>query len=294
MGAGQHRSFRWQPVQRDAGRTFGWRPRRGATQYLSAGARGLFQRAVIQGDPWLAQSVAMMDHTANRTIENALAKKKLATDLTDAQRVRQEMSDAELVTFLREMPADELLTAHLSLSGQKNPVWSFVIQDGHVIPDSLYSAVESGRFAHVPIMIGANQMESGFANMNSGPQYPGMPDYRQLVQVVEGTKKLEEVLPTEKDRGYWLKGRHYASLFYRAMAHEHARRLAARQCDVYVFSFNWGGGKVCPEIHTFTFGEHIASICPFCSAVQTRPKCGTHSVPCSEASQKPTVQDDWH
>jgi para-nitrobenzyl esterase len=27
-------------------------------------ARGLFQRAVIQGDPWLAQSVAMMDHTA--------------------------------------------------------------------------------------------------------------------------------------------------------------------------------------------------------------------------------------
>ena len=140
----------------------------------------------------------MMDRTANQTIENALARKGVAKDSTDAQRVIQGMSDAELVTFLREMSAEELLTAHLNLSGQTNPVWSFVIQDGLVIPDSLYSAIESGRFAHVPIMIGANQMESGFANMNAGPQYPGMPDYRQLVQVVEGTKKLEEVLPTRR------------------------------------------------------------------------------------------------
>lgn len=224
-------------------------------------ARGLFHRAVIQSDPWIAQSVADIDRTANRTIENALVIRKKAADLKDAHRVRVRMTDAELVNFLRRVPASDLVSAHFS--GRADPVWSPVIEDGTVIPGHLHRVVESGQYVKVPTIIGGTETESGFDNMSVRPQYAGMPDYRDLAHVVEGTKSLKEVLPTQKDRDYWLKGRHYCSLFQRVMAHEHARRLAARQNDVYVYCFRWGGAEVCSSMHAFTFGAAHSIDLPF-------------------------------
>ena len=90
-----------------------------------------------------------------------------------------------------------------------------------------------------------------------------MPDYRDLNQVVFGVKTLEEVLPTKKDQEYWLKARKYCSLLYRAMTDEHAKRLAARQNDVYVYSFCWGTEEVTSKIHGFTFGAAHCLDLPF-------------------------------
>ena len=112
---------------------------------ISPLARGLFQRAVIQSDPWLAQSMAEIDKTANRTIDNALMMKDDVRDPKDVRRVRMEMTDDELVAFLRSVPAAELVKAHFS--GRTNPVWSRVIEDGLVIPGNLHRVVESGRYA---------------------------------------------------------------------------------------------------------------------------------------------------
>ncbi|MHB8901189.1 MAG: carboxylesterase family protein [Thermoguttaceae bacterium] len=224
-------------------------------------ARGLFHRAIILGDPWLAQSVAEIDRTANQTIENSLIIRKVAKDADDAHRIRMQMVDTELVSFLRSVPAAELLNAQFT--GQPNPVWSPVIEDGLVIPGHLHRIVEAGHYSPVPTIIGMTETECGFANMNVGPQYPGMLDYRELFRVVEEEKTVGQVLPTQSDRDYWLKARHYCSLFYRAMGDEHARRLAAKQHDVYVYSFNWGLEKVCPETHAFTFGASHCIDLPF-------------------------------
>ena len=80
---------------------------------------------------------------------------------------------------------------------------------------------------------------------------------------MKGVKTLEEVLPTQKDREYWMKARNYCSLFSQAMNNEHAKRLAARQDDVYVYWFCWGGKTVCEETHAFTFGAaHLIDL-PF-------------------------------
>ena len=136
-------------------------------------ARGLFHRAVIHSEPWLAQSVADIDRTVNRTIENVLTATGAAGDPTGACRARMEMNDSDLVDFLRAVPASDLLKAHSADRPTQEwfPVWAPVIADGTVIPDHLYRVVESGRYPPVPTIISSTTMECGFANMNTRPQY---------------------------------------------------------------------------------------------------------------------------
>ena len=228
---------------------------------ISPLARGLFHRAVNQSGGWLAQTVACIDRTANRTIEKVLTRRGLAKGTQDAQQVIREMADSELGSFLRGVPASELVRDHFS--GEANPVWSFVIQDGVVIPGPLLRVLESGQYARVPTIIGVTETECGFDNITVGPQYPGMLDYRALLQVVEGKQKLDEVLPTPNDREQWLKARYYGSLFCRALVDETAKRLASWQDNVYVYSFNWGSERVCPETLAFTFGAGHCMELPF-------------------------------
>jgi para-nitrobenzyl esterase len=228
---------------------------------ISPLACGLFHRAVIQSEPWLAQSVAEMDDTANLTIDNALIMKGAAGNLKDARRARIEMTDIELAKFLRDVPASDLVNAYFS--GRNHWIMSPVIEDGLVIPGHLHRVVESGRYEGVPTIIGSTETDAGFSNISFSPLYEGMADYRGLAQVVQGAKTFEEVLPTPKDREYWLKARSYCSLFCRAMSHEHARRLAARQNDVFVYLFCWGGEKACSKTHAITYGAAHCIDLPF-------------------------------
>jgi len=105
-------------------------------------AQSLFHRAIIQSEPWLAQSVAEMDEKANRMIDKALIMQGAAGNSKEARRVRMEMTDNELVNFLRDIPAADLVKAHMS--GRINPPFSPVIEDGLVIPGHLHRVVELG------------------------------------------------------------------------------------------------------------------------------------------------------
>jgi para-nitrobenzyl esterase len=163
-------------------------------------------------------------------------------------------------------------------SGRINPVFSPVIEDGLVIPGHLHRVVESGRYDRVPTIIGTTETDAGFTNLSFSPPHEGMADYRDLAQVVEGKKTIDEVLPTPEDRQYWLKARYYCSLFCRAMSNEHARRLAAKQNDVYVYSFGWGGEKTCSKSHAFTFGAaHLIDLPFFFGNVDKKEQWANYS-----------------
>jgi len=194
-------------------------------------------------------------------IDNALKMQGVVGNSKQARRARMEMTDSELVTFLRDIPAADLVKTHMF--GRINPPFSPVIEDGLVIPGHLHQVVESGRFKRVPTIIGATEADAGLYADFLSSQYEGMPDYHDLAKVVERRKTFDEVLPTPKDRQYWRKARCYCSLFCRAMSNEHARRLAATQNNIYVYHFCWGGEKTCSEEHAITYGSSHLIDLPF-------------------------------
>ena len=90
--------------------------------------------------------------------------KGAAGDSKDARRARMEMTDGELVTFLRDVPASDLVNAYFS--GRNDWIMSPVIEDGFVIPGHLHRVVESGRYEAVPTIIGSTETDAGFSNIS--------------------------------------------------------------------------------------------------------------------------------
>src|SRR6185436_3701209 len=106
----------------------------------------------------------------------------------------------------------------------------------------------------VPIMLGANAHETGLTSPLLPPLYDGMPDFRELNEVVYGRKGLHEVLRTEADRELYRKANFYGSLFWRtAHTDEFSRRLAQHQ-DVYAYCFRWGDERSRPGDIGFIYG----------------------------------------
>ena len=231
---------------------------------ISPLAEGLFHRAVMQSGGMMAQSVATTDQIAERTLTTALVMKGRAPDAAEARRLRQTMSPAQVAAFLGDLSAEELIQAHAGGPGRNLIPLGNLIEDGYVIPENLLCTLEAGRYNKVPLIAGANASESGSINTLVPPLYEGMPPYRALLDVVQGTKTLDEVLPTQEDKDLWIKARDYGSWFWRAaMVDEVVRRVRAYQDDVYVYSFDWGGEAVRPGALGFIYDAAHALEIPF-------------------------------
>jgi para-nitrobenzyl esterase len=231
---------------------------------LSPLAKGLFHRAVMESGGMKSHSLAAVDQIGNKTIDVALVMQGNAKDAVDAQSVRQKMSDAQIAEFMRGLSAADLLRANSGGPDQAAPPLGDLIEDGYVIPGNLLCTIASGKYNKVPLIAGANEEESGSINTLLPPLYEGMPNYLALLEVVEGKKKLDEVLPTRKDKDYWTMASYYGSRFWRAaMVDELVRRVAMHQDDVYAYSFNWGEEDVRPGPLGFIYGACHALEIPF-------------------------------
>lgn len=226
---------------------------------ISPLARGLFHRAVMESGGMKSQSVAATDAIADGTIDIALVMKNKAKDAAGASVVRKNMTTAEIAAFLGSLTGEEVLRAVSGGPGQAAPPLANLIEDGYVIPGNLLCTIESGNYTKVPIMAGANEFESGSIHTLLPGLYPGMANYMDLLDVVIGKKKLDEVLPKPVDKLLYTKAKYYGSRFWRAaMADELARRLRNHQDDVYVYSFNWGDEDVRPDGIGYVYGASHA------------------------------------
>jgi para-nitrobenzyl esterase len=98
-----------------------------------------------------------------------------------------------------------------------------------------------------------------------------MPNYQELIDVVQGDRNLEDVLPTDKDKELWSIARYYGSRFWCAtMVDEVARQLKRHQDDVFVYSFDWGESEVVSEPLQFVYGAAHALEIPFFHAATDR------------------------
>lgn len=234
---------------------------------ISPLARGLFHRAVMESGGMKSQSVAATDAIADRTIDIALVMKGKAKDAAEASVVRKSMTGAGIAAFMGGLTGEEVLRAVSGGPGQAAPPLANLIEDGYVIPGNLLCTIESGNYNKVPIMAGANEFESGSIHTLLPGLFEGMANYMDLLEVVAGKKKLDEVLPKPMDKLLYSKAKYYGSRFWRAaMSDELARRLRDHQDDVYIYSFNWGEEDVRPDGIGFIYGASHALEIPFFQA----------------------------
>jgi para-nitrobenzyl esterase len=167
------------------------------------------------------------------------------------------------------------------------------IEDGIVMPvGGWIPAIQAGKYNKMPIILGSNEYESKSFMPLYGPAIkplgvpPGPYTWFNLIDVLKGTKTLDQVLPTQHDKDiYELTGyygsRNWKAKFVDTVAHE----LAKVQDDVYAYLFKWGGIGSGPSPFDFIYGAgHAAEIYFFFGADQGL--FGYPFVPANEAGRK--------
>jgi para-nitrobenzyl esterase len=124
---------------------------------VSHASRGLFQRAIVQSGAFALTQQPLADAEA---FGEAFAAKAGCPDQT--------------ARCLRNLPVDALLS---NFPGAAIPG----VIDGKILTESIGTALAAGRFAHVPILNGNNQIEelifvAGLHVAVSGGQFVGIPD----------------------------------------------------------------------------------------------------------------------
>ncbi|MEM7134175.1 MAG: carboxylesterase family protein [Chloroflexota bacterium] len=231
---------------------------------ISPLAKGLFHKAIMQSGGMVSQSVAQTDEVASQTVNQALIMEGLAADVDEATQRQSEMEAAELRTFLYELTGEELMIAHAGGPGETIVPLGNLIEDGYVIPGDLFSLIASGAYEKVPFMAGSNTHESGSINTLLPSLYEGMPNYYELLDVIAGTKTLDDVLPSDFDKLGWTCLRDCSSRFWRAiMVDELLKRMRLHQDDLYAYLFEWGDELVRPGFIGFIYGAAHALEIPF-------------------------------
>ena len=224
---------------------------------ISPLAQGLFHRARIQSAGVGNTLVEDGDARAEDHIDRLLVADGSAVDLEAAAIIREGMTDAEIRAYLYGKSADEIWTAILDdLEGFSSYI------DGTVLPADLMTAVTEGSYNRVPVIIGSNEYETKSFMPLYGASL-GMP-WLELIDVLNGTKTLDEVLPTYDDKNvYEVTGRCGARFWKAGAVDQVARAMKEYQDDVWTYLFKWGGPGSGPEPFDFIYGAGHAMEIPF-------------------------------
>jgi para-nitrobenzyl esterase len=110
-------------------------------QLVSPGARGLFQRAIVQSGAFAPTQRSLATEEA------------IGTDFVTRAGRADQSDPVKTAEWLRGLSVNDLVTNFTV------PVIPGYV-DGKVLPESIGSAFAAGRFAHVPILIGTNHDEN--------------------------------------------------------------------------------------------------------------------------------------
>lgn len=212
---------------------------------ISPLAEGLFDKAVAQSGVPISSSPTDGEESARSVITKLLADDGTAVDQIAAESYLDSMSREEVAAYLRSKTPAELLAGYESLAFSMI-AFPFIFEDGTVIPDTGFDALETGTYPNkVPIILGSTQEETKlFLFMD--PSFIGKDELYQSVAS-------------------------YTSDLWKAVGVDDvARKLRshADQPGVYVYQFRWGSGgdvgqSVIPDPWGFKIGASHGMDVPF-------------------------------
>ena len=249
---------------------------------LSPLARGLYRGAFLESTGGPAVSQAYADNLTDKTLDGLLLRDGNATNAAEAAAYREQMTDPQIVDYLRSKSALQILKARRDGTGPDGMgimPGHEAIADGYVIPTaSRADAIADGMWAQVPLLIGGTSAEWRAFGPSYGPAVKaissnmvpsGTNTWADLLKVigVGGQLALNDVFPTTIDHGFYDTIADIETRLLQAQGVDEIARsikTAAAGAPVWVFRFDWAGGKD-PALRDFAtiFGAAHAMDIPF-------------------------------
>ena len=217
---------------------------------ISPQATGLFHGAIAQSGMPIAVPVETGEESAKEVILKLLVADGIAATKGAAQAHLGQMTDDEIDTYLRHKTASQLLGAYEN-TGLGMISFPFIFEDGTVIPEAGFDALETGEYPNkVPMIIGSNKEETKIflymASLFSEDLFDDNDDlYQKVASVTSDMWKVNGV-------------------------DEMARMLTSRgdQPAVYAYQFLWGaadasGSSVMPSPYGVKLGACHGMDVPF-------------------------------
>ncbi len=200
---------------------------------ISPLAEGLFHRAMAESPAFFTITQDEAELLSNRLVELILEKDGYTMEDWNG------WTETEKETYLKSADSADLVTLSTDNALLLQP-----IQSPGVIPGNFVSTLGSGDYNKVPIMLGTNRYE--FKGMMCGPlsAFASMKNltWKELPQVLQGDKSLDDILPTQFDKHLYDITADFGSKAWRIQAvDQRARVMKMHQNDIYAFRFDWCG-----------------------------------------------------
>jgi para-nitrobenzyl esterase len=213
---------------------------------ISPLAKGLFHGAIAQSGMPVALPVKTGEGSSEEVIKKLMVADGTAADNVSARARLNQMSAEEISAYLRSKTPEDILGAYQN-TGFGMISFPFIFEDGAVIPEEGFDALETGDYASkVPIIIGSNKEETKIFLAFAESLFQGDDElYQKVASVTSDLWKLNGV-------------------------DEMARKLRshAEQPAVFAYQFLWGaadtsGASVIPGEYGWKFGACHAMDVPF-------------------------------
>ncbi|MFP5230143.1 MAG: carboxylesterase/lipase family protein [Acidobacteriota bacterium] len=122
--------------------------------------RGLFERVIVEsgGGRDALLGVRYLDRTSPAGMPSAES-----VGEAFAKSVGIDGTGPEALAALRALPAERIVGGlNMASMGKQTEIYGGPIEDGTIVTQTPQQALESGNYAHVPLMIGANSADIGF------------------------------------------------------------------------------------------------------------------------------------
>jgi para-nitrobenzyl esterase len=225
---------------------------------------GLFNRAICESGGLKLLTVEAGIAQANSTIDKLLVADGTARSSDEAVRYREKMTAKEIERYLRGKTAAELITVQIAERMKAGFHPAFI--DGNVIPDTWLNTIASGKYNHVPIIIGSNEYELKPFEPLLGAAIPTSNGrkWSDLYKVLGGQLKLDDVLAGQFDKDLYEACGYYGTRYWKANNVDSiARQLKQQQDNVWAYLFKWGGVGSGPSPYDFIIGAGHATEIPF-------------------------------
>jgi para-nitrobenzyl esterase len=123
-------------------------------------ARGLFHKAIVQSGGGRARGPVSVRSLREPGPKGELSGEQIG--LAFAEQAGVKGDDAAALAALRKLPASAIVNG-MNLMRQQPATYAGPMRDGKIVVEDTESAFRAGRQAKVPYMIGANDLEFGFA-----------------------------------------------------------------------------------------------------------------------------------